>query len=283
MALKRQTESHAQSSADLRYREVMENLALIYENPAALPAYCSIYSGSTDITDTIPVSAGSTWSRILIPHAFTVFTAQTLDFSTSRNIKKNWTLDPTVVPEKIHAMRCACWWVLFGENNRLGDSLTLEKFPSGPLNANWPEGYYFDVANRLRALPPDWLHVGSWGDVPWHACYRAGCGGKHVWVTEDGKQGLSQFTLVLQDIARASCDAMHYPRVATTEYVLSGGSGGGATPIPGSRGETKITLYVDQNGYVTPGNGIASLPRKNRFDNVGNNSDLKSSVIAATK
>lgn len=277
MSLKRHTISQAQSSADLRYHEVLENLALVYENPAALPAYCSIYYGTTDIMDTIPVTAGSTWSRMLTPHPFTVFTGQSLDFNTSRSIKKNWTLDPTVVPEKIYAMRCACWWVLYGEHNQFGSSLTLERYDP---HQNLPEGYYFDVAHRLRCLPAGWLHMGCQREVAWNACYKAGCHGKHVWVTEEGKAGLSQFTLVLQDIARASCDAVHYPPVTTTEVMISAPQGKTATNLPA--GVSKVTVYVDQNGYVTPGNGVASLPRKNRTDNVGNDADLKSAVIAAT-
>jgi len=68
---------------------------------------------------------------------------------------------------------------------------------------NSTPGYHphFGVKDRLRTLPAGWLHVGRMCEVPVEACYKAQCGDTWVWVMRDGMEGLSGFTLVLQDIA----------------------------------------------------------------------------------
>jgi hypothetical protein len=273
LSLKRHVISQSESASDLRYREVMENLAMIYQNPATLPAYCSIYYGTTDITDTVPVSSTTTWTRTLtgVGAPFTRFSGQSLDFNTSRTIKKNWALDPTVVPEKLYAMRCACWWALFGVGNQFGDCLTLEQY-----NEKFPPGAYFAVADRLRSLPPGWLRAGCRGDVPRCVAYKAECRGKFVWVEPVGMEGLSQFTIVMQEIARDNSDSVMYPKPQTKSVELK-------FPQCGPNGEEKMTVYVDPNGFVTPGDGLGVLPRKIRNDNVAAGNDLKSSLSAATK
>ncbi len=117
VALKRATVSHANSSTDLRYQEVIENLAMSAANPDILPAYSSIYAGTTDINDNVRATSASVWARTALQHPlrFTqFFSTQTADFLGSRAVKSNWTLDPTVVPEKLRAMQAACRWVAHG-------------------------------------------------------------------------------------------------------------------------------------------------------------------------
>jgi hypothetical protein len=98
----------------------MENLAMIADNPAALPAYSSIYAGTTDVNDIIRATSTSVWSRTALQHPLhytSFFSTETADFMGSRAVKSNWTLDPTVVPEKLRAMRAACNWVLLGHEH----------------------------------------------------------------------------------------------------------------------------------------------------------------------
>ncbi len=63
LALKKATLFHAESSTDLRYKEVMENLSLIASNPDLIPSYSSIYYGSTDINDIGKATSTTLWSR----------------------------------------------------------------------------------------------------------------------------------------------------------------------------------------------------------------------------
>src|SRR5580700_2690967 len=101
--LREHSVSLAGSSSDLRYREVMENLAMIYANPCTLPAYSSVYSGGMDVQDGVQIDGTTTWAHAIpTPSGFS---SQTLDIPLSRSIKGTLTLDPTIVPEKLRALR----------------------------------------------------------------------------------------------------------------------------------------------------------------------------------
>src|SRR5580704_6560442 len=76
-ALRQQSVELSGAGADLRYREVIENLAMISANPWTLPSYSSIYAGAIDIQDAVAVDGTTTWVHSL--PAPSGFSAQTLD------------------------------------------------------------------------------------------------------------------------------------------------------------------------------------------------------------
>jgi hypothetical protein len=303
LALKRATLSHASSSTDLRYKEVIENLAMSVAYPDILPAYSSIYAGTTDINDIGRATSVSLWARTAVQHPLlyhTFFSTQTADFMGSRSIKSNWTLDPTVVPEKLRAMRAAYRWVTLGPEN-VGPDVTLlmayrpakyqQATTESPLPFSAPpyalklkemaleNGYYFDVAERLDALPRGWLHCERrWQDVPRNACYWACCGDKFVWVGPDDMAAFSQFVLILQFIARVEFGSAYQPKPHTRKIKQNFDFIEG-----GKKYFASATFYLDENGMLTPGDGQPAIPVKRRNDNVGQNSDLRSVINAAAK
>jgi hypothetical protein len=204
LSLERHTLAQAGSVIDLRYREVLDNLALIANQPTALPAYSSIFSGLAQVTDTGQVLSTTIWQRVRgVPVVQNGFASEAASPQVSRTVFQNWTLDPIVVPEKIEAMRCACQWVLYGPERACSDCPDLL---ASPDQAPGP-GRHFGVADRLARLPKGWLQVGRLKDVPLGACYKAHCGDTWVWVMPDGLPGLADFTLVLQDIARVDSNS----------------------------------------------------------------------------
>jgi hypothetical protein len=277
-AAKRESVSQIATSMDMRYREVIENLAMIYANPDALPAYSSIYYGTINMQDTVMVSPTTTWARNAA--GAVLFSSQALDIPASRQVTENWSLDPQNVPEKLAALRAACQWVLFQSRPMDHDGLTL-----GSYQPNLCPGYYFGVDTQLATLvatEPCWLHSSEHrSDVPHCACYWAGCHGKYVWVEPSGMHGLSQFTMILQQIARYDLSKGPQPSPKARQVTANN-----VKVCQKSTGETKtvksITFYVDENGSPVA-QGAAFLPQKYRYDNVGQYSELKSAFSAATK
>jgi hypothetical protein len=276
-ALKRAALAQAGSSGDLRYKEAMENLAMIASNPDLLPAYSSIFAGTADITDTLKGTPASVWARTALkPFRYaTYFSTQSADFSGTRAVKGTWSLDPTVVPEKLRAMHAACRWVILGPE-RVGPNITYLMAYDGH-----EAGYYFDVRDRLDWLQhqPAWLHYADRRiDIPHNACYWAGCGGKFVWVGPDGMASLSEFVLVLQKIARADFGTLYFPRTQTRsiqkDFVFSEG---------GKNFVATATINVDEEGRLTSGPNMPAVPLKARTDNIGLNADLKSVINATAK
>jgi hypothetical protein len=276
VALKRATLAHAGSTADLRYREVVENLAMIASNAELLPAYSSIFAGTTDINDIGKATSTSLWARTAQkPFRYaSFFSQQTADFMGSRSFKSNWSLDPTIAPEKLRAMRAACQWVANGPESVGPDVDLLRKFEPGN-----PCGYYFDVIHRLQAMPREWLHHADRRlDVPHDACYWAECGGSYVWVGPEEMGFLSELVLTLQHIARANLEMAYFPQTHTRkiEKVFD-------FPNAGGPYSAKATFFVDEQDVLTSAEDTPPLPRKKRFDNVGKWSDLHSVINASAK
>jgi hypothetical protein len=280
---KREALSQIETSMDVRYREVMENLAMIYANPDALPAYSAIFYGTMTLQDSVMVSPTTLWQRNVA--GATRFNSQVLDIPASRQVAENWTLDPQNVPEKLAALRAACQWVLFRTQPMDHDGQTL-----GAYQPTFCPGYYFGVADQLAtlvALDPCWLHCGTHrSDVPRCACYWTGCHGKYIWVEPTGMHGLSQFTMILQQIARYDLSKGPQPYVKTRIVTFNNVKVCDKSIPPSKGGEVtvkSITFYVDENGTPVAGPGLPFLPPKNRYDNVGLNSEIKSVVSAVSK
>jgi hypothetical protein len=268
--LREHSVSLAGSSSDLRYREVMENLAMIYANPCTLPAYSSVYSGGMDVQDGVQIDGTTTWAHAIpTPSGFS---SQTLDIPLSRSIKGTLTLDPTIVPEKLRALRAACQLVLFGDIVFERDRTILMRYRPG-----LEPGPYFDVETELAQLPGDWLGRGhSHHDVPRNACFWAGCPGAYVWVCPENMESFSRFVLVFQRIARFDVSNLYQPRHDTRTVKWSAGD----TNNPLIQ---MVTAYVDENGNLAITQNVPAVPYKSRIDNVGQNSDLKAVINSVIK
>jgi hypothetical protein len=155
VALKRATLAQAESSTDLRYKEVIENLAMSAAEPDILPSYSSIYAGSTDVNDVIRATSASVWVRAALKHPgwfATFFSTQTADFVGSRAVKSNWTLDPTIVPEKLRAMRAASRWVTLGREE-VGPDLRYLFAYKPPTYQTWFELLPLPSEKDLSRIP----------------------------------------------------------------------------------------------------------------------------------
>jgi hypothetical protein len=236
VSLERHTVAQTDSAMEVRYREVMDNLALIASDFSALPSYATIYSGSASVQDT-----GQLMSTTTVPYPVS---SEVLNPSFTRQITENWVLDPLLDPERMEAIRAACQWVLGGPERVYKDSMSLlirpEEAPRGPDR-------HFGVADQLARLPGGWLSVGCRKDVPAAARYKAHCRETWVWVTPEGMRGLADFTLILQHIARIPINSgalLNLPPVFTPIAFAT------ADSTPASRNQTTVQLVVDQRGRL---------------------------------
>lgn len=259
------------SGADFRYRETIENLAMIYADRWRLPAYSSIYATSMDVTDGIQLDGTTTWIHsISTPSGFS---SQTMEIPGSRSVKGGLTLDPTIAPEKLRALRAACQWAVYGPQSLTSqDSLLLAKY-----DPHLPPGNYFGVASDLADVCQfAWLGKGCRrSDVPKNACYWAHCGNAYVWVTRDGMECFSKFVLVCQKIARFDLGTLWKPilGIKTVKWA--------SADLNNPRLQ-QVTAYVDGTGNLALSSTAIALPPKQRNDNVGQNADLRASINALT-
>jgi hypothetical protein len=271
-ALERHTRQQIETAADLRYKEVLSNLAMFDVNPWSLPAYTTIYAGTSKLSDMGTIGSTPVIGRELISgKSVTHFQGETLDIPVQRQIIQTWSLDPVTSPEKLQAIRACCWWVLFGpENIGKEDRQLLSKWQEG---AHMQPGHYFAVEEDLTKIAPGWLHRGCLKDVPAHAAYKAHYHGRWVWVNADGVESLSKFCLVLQTISRAKTAEAYFPQPETRKITFTDTSHGGM--------KIQVTAYVDRQGRLVAGDGKYAEPVKNRLENVPSDANLRSQIGAA--
>lgn len=295
--LERQTVRQTNSVSELRYREVLNNLALIAANHAALPTYSSIFAGTIQVTDTGQLASTTVWQHVIGGMVQNGFASEAASPQLTRNLTQNWSLDPIVAPEKIEAMRCARLWVLQapstvyampcrGENNQHCDVHSIQValqcsacagLLASPKQDHTP-GRHFDVADRLSGLPTGWLHVGAFKDVPLGAAYKAHHGCIWVWVTPDGLEGLSQFTLVFEDIARVSInsESLYYQPSLPCVYTREDDA---TTTTKDGKITTSVQVSVAMDKF---NNIVPVVPyRQIRIDNIGSDANFRSQVSAA--
>src|ERR1700685_89329 len=91
-AISNRTRSQGESSAALRYQEMLHNLAMISADPNAIPAYTSISAGTARIDDSIAASPAAIWQVTKSGASSTNFFFEGLDVPGSRTMTETWTL-----------------------------------------------------------------------------------------------------------------------------------------------------------------------------------------------
>ena len=196
----------AGSDMDLRYHEVLFNLAMIAEDSTALPVYAPLYAATPALTGNAQISSNIVLQHLVPASPMEGFNSATINPTLQRQQLENWSLDPILVPEKLEAMRCACQWVIHGPDRIGPECLSLlgkaDDFP--------PEdrGRHFGVLERLAEIPPGWLHCESRRLPPLRAAYKARCGERWAWVMPEDVQALADFTLIMQNIARVDINSL---------------------------------------------------------------------------
>jgi hypothetical protein len=257
VALRRHAVNQAATVSDLRYEEVVENLAILADQPGSLISFSIVAGGVAKLTDTVQGQTTTVWD-----HAVHGFSKETLTGVAKRSPDLQWTLAPVASKPQLEAIRYACLWQLYGPPPDDSEAMSLLRAPMyGEYN-----GYHVGAADQLRRIPPGWLHVGSKKDVPRCACYSAHSGHTYVWVTPDGMSSLSEFTLAILDIATLdpSALALQPPLVAVESEV------DGPSPCIASWKSTRSMpaeqTYACINGKIIPGPIFVKTPPEVKDD-----------------
>jgi len=181
--LRRSTSQTQESMSDLRYKHILDNLAMMVRNPATVPNPVAINGGVVQISDSGSGIGSITWNAFGMAR-----TQYLLNFTGSRTVSEQWSLTPLHNPEKLKLMRCAFQLLL---NSDLVHSDDTEQ----KLRA------FLGDDEFAAAIPKGWFGVGTKHQVPRDARF---CGSYHdvyVWVMDDGLDGLSRFYLTILRIA----------------------------------------------------------------------------------
>ncbi len=182
------------SVTDLRYQEVVDNLAVVAANADTLPSLMVVADGQASLVDTLSFDAKTMWTQAM----FKGFSSQSLNPAFSRNPQPYWTLAPMVDLQKLEASWHAMRWAL-GHHPEPSDPGTKVL-------------RLFQLGNKLSLLPPPgWVHVGCLKDVPHSTAYKSHCQNTWVWVNPEDMEALSTLTLVVLDIGTVDVTSLKSP------------------------------------------------------------------------
>src|SRR5262249_3728346 len=147
------------------------DLAMIANEPSALPVYAPIYAGTPAISDNAQITSVTILQHLVPRSPQEGFNSEAMNPQLQRQDVENWSLDPIIVPEKLEAMRAACQWVIYGPERANRDNPGLlfkaDDFPPEDRNR------HFGVADQLAMLPSNWLHFERRATPPIRASFRA--------------------------------------------------------------------------------------------------------------
>lgn len=200
MRLEKNTVQLSASLTDLRYKQVLNNLAMIAHNSSMLPYYSIISGGTSQVVDSANINGGLGWGWDFTTGANN---SQTLGLGGSHETTENWSLDPLHDPERLKAMRCV-YQTVIGQVSNAKECCEL-------IQA-------FNLKEEIAKIPQGWFDVGCRRDVPKDACYVGNYCDTYVWVNGCGLEGLTRLSLIMLDIATVSMDSVHPTKKVVRKY-----------------------------------------------------------------
>ena len=96
----RETSNVEKTMADLRFEGILNNLAMMANNPAAMPNPVAVSTGNVSVSDLGTASTNDAFN----PHGLTQW--QLAVASLQRQVTEQWALQPLHKPDKLRLMRC---------------------------------------------------------------------------------------------------------------------------------------------------------------------------------
>jgi hypothetical protein len=239
--LRQRTVNQGGTLPELQYQQVLDNLALFSANPAALPWHINLREGTTQITDSATVGAAVDLGppTETLPQVFGSRTAvsqwggspviDTLELRLLRIAYRRAhgspeMPSPELLDELAHELKNQ---VALNTDLRDESELFYER------HANLSEGNVRhnaeivtandesflsrdgaksplarDVSRQVAVIErelgrigPGWFRVGGKRDVPKDACYVGRYCDRWVWVSREGLEGLTEFTLTVMKLS----------------------------------------------------------------------------------
>jgi hypothetical protein len=198
--LERYTLNQSLSVAEMRYQEVMNALAIVAHNPGTLPSYALNSGGVANVTASLSVDEATAWTR-----AVNGFAQQTFNILGKHSPELSWSLNPVAEEPLLEGAWYACNWAIFGPHPPGSKEFELLRAPelADMVGCSADKStYHLGVfkSGDPNPIPFGWVGCGL-HCAPHGACYVAHCGETFVWVMPENLPELSEFTLILLDIA----------------------------------------------------------------------------------
>jgi hypothetical protein len=181
---------------ELNYRQVLDNIALLSVNASTMPTFVVLNSGTVTVADQKSINANANYAPTLpfsqqqgsgLPMLSLLFNP-----SASRTLTENWSMTPVTDVDNLRRIRCALQLLVLRGRETTDCDECMEDL----------RRFYLGENSRMECLIPlGWYGTGGKRDVPKDACYVGQYHDCFVWVTPEGVEGLTRFTMTLTDLA----------------------------------------------------------------------------------
>jgi hypothetical protein len=199
---------------DLNYHLVLTNVALFTRNPSAIPSFAVVNAGTVTVNDTKIVNgsvAGAPTMSFGQQLGGTPLVLLAGGPTFERDLTENWSMLPISDPDILDRLRCAFQLLV-----------TTPEATASERSYNRLTAVFLDNGEPVDSLVPrNWYHVGAKRDVPKEACYVGCYAGVYVWVTPEGLESLSRFTLTVLDLASGK---QHLPMKTVEKFYKADGT-----------------------------------------------------------
>lgn len=229
VALQKHTVRTSGKLADLQYQQVLDNLARFHAHPDATLSAATLSAGTVSVNDLASAGFSPTYAPSLTlaqqvggPVVFQML----FPFNGQRSLTENWSLISVTDADNLRRLRCAYRLVVLGDAAPNADYCRkqMKEFFAG------------ESAALVEYYPPrGWYCVGVKKDVPKDALYVGRHNDTYVWVTTDGLNGLSLFTMGALDLATGKLRTPQ--RTVVRKYK--------GEPTPENLTETQVTTTED--------------------------------------
>src|SRR5262245_15282190 len=163
---------------DLQHQQVLDNLARFCANADSLPYFAVTAGGTVQVGDSGNGSVTLAWDPFGL-------VSEVLNLGAARVVSEQYDVGVVVDPSKLDTMRAAYQWTLGLQTNANRQKL-IDYFGE-------------DFEQTIPSEP--WFSCGPCARVPDCACYVGKHCGTAAWVTPEGMEGLTRFTLAILDVA----------------------------------------------------------------------------------
>jgi hypothetical protein len=236
--VERNTVSMAERLSDIQYGQVMDNLALVADNPGALPHFVLTDSGKTVVQETDQTSFSMAWALIVynMPRfSNTVLSNASPAVQYIHQDADEWDGEPALQPVQELLMR-DLYHKALGLPPSHGETTVAESFFNATpfkdkdeeklitlmqsVTSQLPESVelvsslanskpaYFQAQHETyNRIDPCHIHVGHRLDVPKDACYVGHHGHTYVWAMNEDMESLTNLTISVLAVATADTAA----------------------------------------------------------------------------
>jgi hypothetical protein len=273
LSLERHTLDQGVSAGDIRYQEILDNLAMVARDHSALPAYSTMYAGTVSVSDSGSLTSTTAWQRLLGKGAQNGFASQGLNPQLSRTVLQNWSLDPILGPERLEAIRAMLRWSIYGRETLTAREIGLLASPDQDPSP----GRHFGVLDQMEKLPVGSVRCGCLADVPACAVHKSHSGAKWVWVLPEDEGALSRLLLAVENVARVNSNSLVLFAIPTNPGAFTFTTNSQTAPAGEPAFSVTATVAVSPGLHLAPDGHYFPW----RLDNTGSDAALRSQVNAA--